>query len=233
MNYKTLVAPLLGQIKLFGAMTDALRFVKEDTLARIAERRMNPANSSLLVNGMFVPLIRADSGKAQLIFGTFFHFINKAFFDAAVPRIPIEWNGRLRSCAGRFIPSREKIELSSRYFSSSGIIAMGVVLAHEMIHAWLYFGKKPHGHTGEFKKKSRSMGMPEIRHALPLVPKGEKYKILIHEYQCPVCNKVVEYRRRTSRKTACRDCCVKMAGGRFDPRFVLRLKKSRYREETG
>jgi predicted SprT family Zn-dependent metalloprotease len=97
---------------------------------------------------------------------------------------------------------------------------MGIVLVHEMIHLALFADRLSFGHTPEFKRRSRALGLPGIYHELPLPNRMVRAKRYV--YGCP-CGARVESRVKFRQPRACGRCCRRFARGRFDPRFVLTL----------
>ena len=150
--------------------------------------------------------------------------INHEHFDGALVPSLLEWNSRLRTSAGRFIPGSHKfwriytpkIEIASYLLdeeNSSQLIYD--TLAHEMIHYWLWVRKRPHGHTAEFLDKMREMGMSRYN----VVPRPRPFKYV---YQCLACQKTFPARKKLG-ILACSDCCKKYSQGKFDARFKLAL----------
>jgi len=158
-----------------------------------------------------------------------FQKINDAHFDSRLPLIELKWNSRLRVSAGRFFPGKRKylirpasppvIEIAS-YLSEevNGIDLIEDTLAHEMIHYWLWFDRKPYGHTPEFYFKMKEMGVSRYNP----VPRERAHKYI---YACPSCE--VEFKaRRKWKSSACFECCKKYSMGYFDKKFILYVKKS-------
>lgn len=152
-----------------------------------------------------------------------FRQINVDWFESKLPLCRLRWNSRLRVAAGRFIPVRRKdppsfalIEVASYLLEEKDARKWVVdTLSHEMIHYWLWFVRKPHGHTPEFHEKMRQMSVSRYN----LVPRQRAHKYI---YACPACQKRFLARRRLSRM-ACADCCKKFAKGRFNAKFELFL----------
>lgn len=156
-----------------------------------------------------------------------FHALNRTFFDGLLAEPMLIFNTRLRSSAGRFFPARKskgivvkpaKIEIA--YYLTSkedGAFLVFDTLAHEMIHYWLSARGKPCGHTPEFLKKMKQMGVSRYnRH-----PQNKNYKYL---YRCPHCDSEFPARRRW-KHLACARCCKQYAGGKYDSRFKLYLER--------
>jgi len=162
----------------------------------------------------------------------FFHELNKEYFNSELPLPVIRWNTRLRSSAGRFIPSRKmnliffskRVELPPAieiaYYLKNhkdSLYHIKDTIAHEMIHYWLWYFKKPYGHTAEFKKKMREMGVSRYN-SVPLLKK-HKYK-----YACPQCEQEF-FAKKKWKASACLRCCKKYNNGIFHVQFKLYLKE--------
>lgn len=155
-----------------------------------------------------------------------FDQINAEHFDGFLPRPILQWNSRLRSSAGRFIPGRRKffktepptIEIAL-YLKNETEALMHIqdTLAHEMIHYWLWARRRPYGHTEEFYTRMKLMGVSRYNP----VPKIKPPKYL---YRCPGCEKDFPTKRKLG-PLACLTCCKTHTKGRFDARFKLVLIK--------
>jgi predicted SprT family Zn-dependent metalloprotease len=153
-----------------------------------------------------------------------FRELNEAHFDGFLDAPVLDWNPRLRTAAGRFIPGSRKffreappkIEVASYLRDEEGAEALvRDTVAHEMIHLWLWVRRKPYGHTAEFLTKMRAMGTTRYNPVPKL--RGPKYI-----YRCPACARDFPARRKLG-VLACLDCCKKEAGGKFDRRFKLEI----------
>jgi predicted SprT family Zn-dependent metalloprotease len=161
--------------------------------------------------------------------GLEFDRINAEHFSGILKRdqLTIRWNSRLRSSAGRFTPGKRmmlfswnlpaRIEIAFYLLEEpNAIVHIRDTLAHEMIHYWLWVRKRPYGHTEEFVKKMREMGVSRYNQ----VPKKRPYKYIYH---CLACFKEYPARRRLGR-LACGSCCRTLNRGRYDESFRLVLK---------
>ena len=139
-------------------------------------------------------------------------------------RVRIEWNSRLRTCAGRADTRRWLISLNPR-LAEHGIPEIDRTLLHELAHllAQSRAGRRripPHG--AAWQQACEDLGIPgESRcHTLPFEIRRPARRYL---YKCPSCARDFPRVRKFRRSIACRACCQKHAGGRFDRRFQLRL----------
>jgi predicted SprT family Zn-dependent metalloprotease len=148
--------------------------------------------------------------------------LNKQFFEGYLVEPMLQWNSRLSSSAGRFIPgvrrgpwSRPALIEIATYLRNqpNAYDVIKDTMGHEMIHYWLWIRRRPYGHTAEFYEQMRKMGVSRYN----TVGERRPYK---HMYVCGHCRK--DYpSRRTLGIRACGVCCERYNGGRFDRRFVL------------
>ncbi len=139
-------------------------------------------------------------------------------------RVRVNWNGRLRSCAGRADTRRLLISLNPR-LQDHGADEIDRTLRHELAHLLAQFraGRRripPHGEA--WRKACEDLGIAgEARcHNLPFeirrLPRPYNYK-------CPKCEREFPRVRKHRRAVACLACCRKYTGGRFDKKFLLLL----------
>jgi predicted SprT family Zn-dependent metalloprotease len=156
-----------------------------------------------------------------------FNRINDESFDGFLDPPKLQWNSRLRSSAGRFIPGKRAlfhqdppvIELASYLLEEKQAEDLIYdTLAHEMIHYWLWTRRKPYGHTPEFLAKMKAMGVSRYN----TVPRSRPYKYL---YRCPSCSKDFPVKRKLG-VLACASCCKRFSNGQFDPRFKLQIQET-------
>jgi predicted SprT family Zn-dependent metalloprotease len=166
-----------------------------------------------------------SQGSGNFDLSTIFNEINQTHFDGFLDAPVLRWNSRLRTSAGRFVPGSRKflklvppaIEIASYLRQETGAVALiRDTVAHEMIHYWLWVRRKPYGHTGEFLRKMRQMGVSRYNP----VPKLRPYKYV---YSCGSCRREFPARKRLG-VLACARCCKEHANGKFDIRFQLVLK---------
>ena len=159
-----------------------------------------------------------------------FHRFNREFFDGEVPYLRLSWSdGRLRKTAGRYRRDRNgaAIELSTPVLSCLPEEATHSTLVHEMIHAWvdLVLRQREKGHGPLFLAKMEEINAAEpgfrisVRHCFPTRPQRPRWQA-----RCDHCGLVTPYRRRTQ-GLACRRCCERFNGGRWDRRFLLRFEE--------
>jgi SprT protein len=138
--------------------------------------------------------------------------------------IRVEWNPRLRSCAGR-ADFREKLVSLNPRLSEYGVGEIDRTLRHELAHLLAQFraGRRrilPHGREWRDACHDLAIGDERRCHNLPLPTRQRTRRFL---YKCPNCQRDFPRVRRIKRAIACLACCRAHNGGEFDPRFRLRL----------
>jgi len=146
--------------------------------------------------------------------------------------VRVEWNPRLKTCAGR-ADYREKLislnpllldhELLSVNRHSGSEIDR--TLRHELAHLlaqWRVGRRRIAPHGAEWREACGDLDIAdEARcHNLPFASKSFPPRFV---YACPSCNEKFPRVRRIRRAIACLACCRKHNGGDFDPRFRLKL----------
>ncbi len=138
--------------------------------------------------------------------------------------VRVEWNSRLKSCAGRADYRYKLISLNPR-LAQHGEEEIDRTLRHELAHLLAQFrvGRRrilPHG--SEWRQACRDLGVgDETRcHNLPF-PITERARRFL--YKCPNCRRHFARVRRIRRTIACLACCRAHNRGEFDARFQLRL----------
>ena len=153
-----------------------------------------------------------------------FDELNEQHFEGKLPRLQLRWNKKLRTTAGRFAPgSRNLLRRKEPYIEVAtyleslpeGAFHVRDTILHEMIHYWLWWNKKPYGHTKEFHQIMKKVG---ARRYNP-VPKESPIK---YWYECLHCKVRVPARRKLGR-VACSACCKKHNKGKFSERYVLNI----------
>ena len=197
----------------------------EDLLAeRLAaaghgDRWQPPAADAPIVNGLRVPLVRLPGADLMPFFEAVQREANGRFFAGRLPTCAIGWNRRFRRLGGRIDLKSLRIELSAVHYESAGAAALGVVVVHEQIHLDLHVRGRDSGHTREFQRISTSLGLPSIYHEMILPPRARRH--VMHQYRCGGCRTVVASKVKFRTPRACRECCDRLAGGKFDRRFRL------------
>jgi len=157
--------------------------------------------------------------------------IARAFLRAQGARriaaeIRVEWNPRLKTCAGRADYRARLITLNPQLVHHPGEIDR--TLRHELAHILARFraGRRrvsPHG--AEWRQACHDLGIGDEKrcHSLPFTTTERRRRFL---YRCPVCAREFPRVRRIRRAVACLACCRAHSRGRFDSRFRLRLANS-------
>jgi SprT protein len=138
--------------------------------------------------------------------------------------IRVEWNARLKTCAGRADHRFRLISLNPR-LRDHGAAEIDRTLRHELAHllAQFHAGRRrilPHG--VEWRQACYDLGIADEKrcHDLPF-PVSERARPYL--YKCPNCKRDFPRVRRIKRAVACLACCGTYNGGEFDARFRLRL----------
>jgi len=137
--------------------------------------------------------------------------------------VRVEWNARLKSCAGRADYRHKLISLNPRLHEHPAEIDR--TLRHELAHFLAQFraGRRrilPHGE--EWRAACVDLGIADEKrcHNLPF-PIGERARRFL--YKCPNCQRDFARVRRIRRAIACLACCRLHNGGDFDARFRLQF----------
>jgi predicted SprT family Zn-dependent metalloprotease len=133
-----------------------------------------------------------------------FEAVARALGAVPWPHVPVRWNRRLRR-AGRAVVTGRRgrivaatIELSPPYFEVYPDDLPGI-LVHEAVHVALAALGRPFGHGPLFRAACRrAEGLMHSRH-MP----GRVFR-----YRCPVCESVLDRRRRPSGDRWCARCVV-------------------------
>jgi SprT protein len=135
----------------------------------------------------------------------------------------VEWNARLKTCAGRADFRENLITLNPRLHDHPHEIER--TFLHELAHmlAHLRVGRRrisPHG--SEWREACRDLGIADEKrcHNLPF-PITERIRRFL--YRCPNCAETFPRVRKIRRAIACLACCRAHNGGEFDSRFRLQL----------
>jgi predicted SprT family Zn-dependent metalloprotease len=146
-------------------------------------------------------------------------------FGAHAParKVQVEWNARLRTCAGRADSVHCLISLNLRLLEH-GEAEVDRTFRHELAHLLAHFraGRRrlpPHG--AEWKKACRDLGIEDESrcHNLPFPVRRRAPRYL---YKCPNCRSDFPRVRPIRRAIACLSCCRKYNRGQYDERFRLK-----------
>jgi SprT protein len=142
---------------------------------------------------------------------------------APANKVRVEWNSRLRTCAGRADSARSLISLNPRLLEH-GEPEVDRTFRHELAHLLAHFraGRRriaPHG--AEWKAACRDLGIEDESrcHNLPFPVRRRAPRYL---YTCPSCRSHFPRVRAVRRAIACLACCRKYSRGKYDERFRLK-----------
>lgn len=129
---------------------------------------------------------------------TYFH---KPFIDK------VEFNHRLRTTGGRYLPNKRVVELNPKYFIEGDKEEFVGIIKHELCHYHLHIEGKGYKHGDkEFKELLAATRSP--RHCQPLPSHKIEYK---HKYICKKCSFIYNRRRRVNtQKYSCGRCRGKL-----------------------
>ena len=137
--------------------------------------------------------------------------------------IRVEWNPRLKTCAGRADYNEKLITLNPELNKHPDEIER--TLRHELAHILAQFraGRRrilPHG--VEWQQACRDLGITDEKrcHNLPFSVSERARRYL---YKCPACQRAFPRVRSIKGAVACLACCRAHNGGEFDARFRLKL----------
>lgn len=138
--------------------------------------------------------------------------------------IRVEWNPRLKTCAGRADFRNSLVSLNPR-LRDHGLSEIDRTLRHELAHLLAQFraGRRrilPHG--PEWRQACRDLLIADESrcHNLPF---AVSHRVRHFLYKCPNCKRDFPRVRRIRRATACLACCRAHNRGKFDARFRLQL----------
>lgn len=141
--------------------------------------------------------------------------------------VHVEWNSRLRTCAGHADYGKKLISLNPR-LRDHGFCEIDRTLRHELAHLLAQFRAArrrilPHG--PEWRAACRDLGIGDEGrcHGLPF-PVSTRARRFI--YKCPNCFLDFPRVRRIKRATACLACCRAYNHGKFQAKFRLQLLES-------
>ncbi len=142
--------------------------------------------------------------------------------------VRVEWNARLKTCAGHVDYRRKLISLNPR-LREHGFSEIDRTLRHELAHLLAQFrtGRRrilPHGPEWRAACHDLDIGDEKRCHNLPF-PRHERVRRFV--YRCPNCLLDFPRVRRIRRAIACLACCRAHNRGKFHPRFRLQLLQSR------
>jgi predicted SprT family Zn-dependent metalloprotease len=139
-------------------------------------------------------------------------------------QVRVEWNPRLKSCAG-CADCRLKLISLNPLLCGHGDEEIRRTFLHELAHLLAQFraGRKrilPHGE--QWRRACHDLGIGDEKrcHNLPLPVRQRARRYL---YRCSNCRREFPRVRRIRRSVACLACCRTHSRGNFDQRFKLKL----------
>lgn len=169
-----------------------------------------------------------------------FHRLNREHFEGSLspagrPLVDLRWSdGRLTRTAGLYRRGQRRdgrklceIVLSRPLLDPLPRTATLSTLCHEMIHAWVdqVLGLQE-VHGPRFRQRMEAINRSQdaftvnVRHSYPLPQQAACWVA-----RCPRCGQTSPYRRRR-RGLACRPCCERWHGGRWDASCQLVFERA-------
>lgn len=136
---------------------------------------------------------------------TLFKLVNKLsleFFHKPFKH-DVQFNSRLRTTGGRYIPVRKLIELNPKYAAEMDENEFTGIIKHELCHYHLHIEGRGYKHGDEdFKRLLKKTGSP--RHCKPLPSQKNEFK---YKYICRKCKQEYKRKRRVDlKKYRCGKC---------------------------
>lgn len=115
----------------------------------------------------------------------------------------VQFNHRLRTTGGRYIPDKKMIELNPKYLSDMDEEEFIGIIKHELCHYHLHIQGKGFKHgDASFKELLKKTGSP--RHCRPLPSEQNRYR---YKYVCNKCKHIYKRVRRINlEKYRCGKC---------------------------
>lgn len=142
--------------------------------------------------------------------------------------VRVEWNARLKTCAGRADSRTKLISLNPRLLEH-GPAEIDRTLRHELAHLLAQFRAGcrrilPHGTEWHAACHDLGIGDETRCHNLPFPATKCVPRFM---YKCPNCRRDFPRVRRIKQTVACLACCHAHNRGKFDSKFRLQLLQTR------
>jgi predicted SprT family Zn-dependent metalloprotease len=122
-----------------------------------------------------------------------------------------------RSTGGYYNKTRHTIGISLSMTVEHGEVEFFETLLHEIAHI------VEQSHSPRFYEVLKKIGGSGRKAPMTILLRAKRERFLAEHYsvrvRCPNCNTEYRYRTRRALRYACRPCCNKYAGGKFDARF--------------
>lgn len=167
-----------------------------------------------------------DAGRDPDLESTACELLRAAGAEPIAALVRVEWNSRLRSCAGRATYRQKLISLNPR-LREHDAAEINRTLRHELAHLLAQYraGRRrvlPHGPEWRMACRDLGIGGEKRCHNLPFPIKRRARHFI---YKCPNCSLDYPRARLIRRVVACLACCRRHNRGRFTPKFRLQLLK--------
>ena len=155
-----------------------------------------------------------------------FDQLNAQYFESNLPRPKIIFCNR--STGGYYNRTRHTIGISLAMTVEFGEPEFFETLLHEIAHIIVQ------SHGPKFYEVLTLLGGTGKKAPLTLLLAAKRKKHLEEHYpvivHCPMCLRERRYRTKRAMRYACRTCCTKYAGGKYDERFRFVLADYRSRD---
>jgi predicted SprT family Zn-dependent metalloprotease len=146
-----------------------------------------------------------------------FDEINHKHFNNSLSRPKIMFCNR--STGGYYNKTRHTIGISLAMTIEHGEEEFFETLLHEIAHIVVQ------SHSPRFYEVLTSIGGSGRKAPITILLKAKRNRFLTEHYRvrvrCPECKTEYRYRTRRALSYACRPCCEKFAGGKFDAKYKL------------
>ena len=144
-----------------------------------------------------------------------FETINHQYFSDSLPKPNIVYCNR--ASGGFYDRSKHVIGISLAMTVEFGESEFFETLLHEIVHITIP------SHSGLFYATLRKIGGTGRKAPVTILLQAKRKKYLETHYpvivECPVCGVQQRYKTRRALRYACKPCCTRFAGGKFDARF--------------
>lgn len=144
-----------------------------------------------------------------------FDEINRKHFSGLLIRPKIIFCNR--ATGGYYNKNRHTIGISLAMTVEHGELEFFETLLHEIAHISVL------SHSPRFYQVLKRIGGSGKKAPMTVLLRAKRERFLAEHYsvrvRCPNCQKEYRYRTRRALRYACRTCCEKFAGGKFDARF--------------
>ncbi len=203
-------SPLRRGVRRGGSEIDLLHAYRK----KLVELKIDPLQIERLDLGNDFYWLFRLSGFIAIAFGEFDR-INEKHFAGKYSRPVIRFCNR--STGGFYNKTRHEIGISLAMTVEHGEAEFRETMLHEIAHI------AQHSHSAAFYELLAKIGGSGRKAPMTMLLAAKRvryvernYPVIVH---CPNCKREHRYKTRRALRYACRPCCVKYAGGKYDSRF--------------